>query len=230
MRILVVEDDFGSRRMMQKLLEPYGDIDVVVDGEEAVQAFRIAWEEYKPYELLFMDIMMPKMDGHEALRRIREIEKELGVKPHDEAKIIMSRDNARTPMQWDSSAKAGFTEGEPWIGVNPASATVNVASAEADPDSVLQFLRRMIGFRKEHLALVYGSFELLAREDPRLLAFIREGEGERLLVEINMSGAEVKGVPDRPAAKAILSSRSRASAVATTALLAPWEARISTLR
>jgi two-component system chemotaxis response regulator CheY len=90
MRILVVEDDFGSRRMMQKLLEPYGDIDVVVDGEEAVQAFRIAWEEYKPYELLFMDIMMPKMDGHEALRRIREIEEELGVKPQDEAKIIMT--------------------------------------------------------------------------------------------------------------------------------------------
>jgi two-component system chemotaxis response regulator CheY len=90
MRILVVEDDFGSRRMMQKLLEPYGDIDVVVDGEEAVQAFRIAWDEYKPYELLFMDIMMPKMDGHEALRRIREIEEELGVKPQDEAKIIMT--------------------------------------------------------------------------------------------------------------------------------------------
>ncbi|MBL8968230.1 MAG: response regulator [Spirochaetaceae bacterium] len=90
MRILVVEDDFGSRRMMQKLLAPYGDVDVVVDGEEAVQAFRIGWEEYKPYDLLFMDIMMPKMDGHEALKRIRELERDLGVKPSDEAKIVMT--------------------------------------------------------------------------------------------------------------------------------------------
>ena len=90
MRFLVVEDDFGSRRMMQKLLAPYGDVDVVVDGEEAVQAFRVAWDEYKPYDLIFMDIMMPKMDGHEALKRIRELERELGVKPAEEAKIVMT--------------------------------------------------------------------------------------------------------------------------------------------
>lgn len=90
MRILVVEDDFASRRMMQKFLEPYGEIDVVVDGEEAVQAFRIAWEEYKPYELLFMDIMMPKMDGHEALKRMREFERGMGVRPPNEAKVVMT--------------------------------------------------------------------------------------------------------------------------------------------
>lgn len=90
MRCLVVEDDFGSRRMMQKLLAAYGDVDVVVDGEEAYQAFRIAWEEYKPYDVIFMDIMMPKMDGHEAVKRIRELEVDLGVKPSDEARIIMT--------------------------------------------------------------------------------------------------------------------------------------------
>ncbi len=90
MRVLVVEDDFGSRRMMQKLLGPYGDIDLVVDGEEAVKAFRMAWEEKKPYVVVFMDIMMPKMDGHEALKRIREMERELGVKPANEAKVIMT--------------------------------------------------------------------------------------------------------------------------------------------
>lgn len=140
----------------------------------------------------------------------------------------MSRDNARTPMQWDSSAKAGFTAGEPWIGVNPNAAAVNVAAAEADPESVLQFLRLMIRFRKEHLALVYGSFKLLAREDKRLFAFAREGEGERLLVEINLSGVETGGVSSLPEARRLLSNRGAPDAAAPGAL-APWEARISAL-
>ena len=88
--MLVVEDDFGSRRMMQKLLEPYGDVDVVVDGEEAVDAFKLAWDESRPYDIIFMDIMMPKMDGHEALKRLRELERDMGVKSANEAKVIMT--------------------------------------------------------------------------------------------------------------------------------------------
>jgi len=75
---------------MQKLLERYGDVDVVVDGEEAVEAFRLAWEESSPYSVIFMDIMMPKMDGHEALKRLRELEREMGIKPANEAKVIMT--------------------------------------------------------------------------------------------------------------------------------------------
>ncbi len=88
--MLVVEDDFGSRRVMQKLLEPYGDVDVVVDGEEAVDAFKLAWDESRPYDIIFMDIMMPKMDGHEALKRLRELERDMGVKSANEAKVIMT--------------------------------------------------------------------------------------------------------------------------------------------
>jgi two-component system chemotaxis response regulator CheY len=90
MKMLVVEDDFGSRRVMQKLLEPYGDVDVVVDGEEAVDAFKLAWDESRPYDIIFMDIMMPKMDGHEALKRLRELERDMGVKSANEAKVIMT--------------------------------------------------------------------------------------------------------------------------------------------
>jgi two-component system chemotaxis response regulator CheY len=89
-RILVVEDDFGSRRMMQKLLEEYGEVDVVVDGEEAVQAFSLARAEKKPYDVIFLDIMMPRMDGQEALCQIRQLEREAGVDPLSEVHVVMT--------------------------------------------------------------------------------------------------------------------------------------------
>lgn len=89
MRILIVEDEFVSRRVLKEFLSPYGECDMVVDGEEAIEAFRLAWEEGDPYELICLDIMMPNIDGQEALMKIREIEKELGVKGQDEVKVIM---------------------------------------------------------------------------------------------------------------------------------------------
>ena len=76
--------------MLQKLLEPYGTVDSVVDGEDAVEAFKTAWMQSEPYDVVFMDIMMSKMDGHEALKRLRELEREMGVLHSQEAKVVIT--------------------------------------------------------------------------------------------------------------------------------------------
>lgn len=90
MKSLIVEDDFGSRRLLQTYVQEFGPADVVVDGEEALQAFRLAWEDNDPYDVVFLDIMMPNMDGQEALRGIREIEKSIGIPEKDQVKVIMT--------------------------------------------------------------------------------------------------------------------------------------------
>lgn len=89
MRVLIVEDDFTSRKLLQGILLPYGQCDVAVDGEEAIEAFVIAWKESKPYDLICMDIMMPNLDGQQALIKIREMEEDMGVELADAVKVIM---------------------------------------------------------------------------------------------------------------------------------------------
>lgn len=103
---------------------------------------------------------------------------------------MQSRDNARTPMQWDTSAMAGFTDGKPWLGINPNYERINVAAQEDDPASILNFYRSMIAFRKEHVGLVYADYVDLLPEHPQLFAYERTGEG-RYLVVLNYSEEEV---------------------------------------
>jgi len=90
MKALVVEDDFASRKLLQRILQPYGEADVAVNGLEAIEAFSKALEDGTPYDLICMDIMMPEMDGQAALKHIRRIEKEKGITSAKEAKIIMT--------------------------------------------------------------------------------------------------------------------------------------------
>ncbi|MDT7547690.1 MAG: oligo,6-glucosidase [Actinomycetota bacterium] len=102
-----------------------------------------------------------------------------------------SRDNARTPVQWDATAAAGFTRGTPWIGSAPDFLTVNVAAQRNDPQSVLAHYRRLIRLRRDVPAVVHGDFSLLLPEDEQVWAFTRRWEGVELLVVANLSSYDV---------------------------------------
>ncbi len=90
MKILLAEDDFASRKFMDKYLSQYGECDATVDGEEAVNAYLMALEDEEPYDLICLDVMMPVMNGYQALEAIRKDEVERGVEKEDRVKIIMA--------------------------------------------------------------------------------------------------------------------------------------------
>lgn len=90
MKALIAEDDFISRKLMQKFLEPYGETDVAVNGQEALMAFQMAWEEGAPYDLICLDIMMPALNGQEVLLAIRTAEAGKGLEKGRQAKVLMT--------------------------------------------------------------------------------------------------------------------------------------------
>jgi two-component system, chemotaxis family, chemotaxis protein CheY len=90
MKTLIVEDDFTSRLLLQELLKSYGPSHIAVNGKEAVDAVRAALAANEPYNLICLDIMMPEMDGQEALRQIREQEEARGIPSTHGAKIVMT--------------------------------------------------------------------------------------------------------------------------------------------
>jgi two-component system chemotaxis response regulator CheY len=90
MKTLIVEDDFTSRLLLQELLKSYGPSHIAVNGEEAVEAVNTALEAGEHYDLICLDIMMPKMDGHEALRIFRDQEEARGIRSSEGAKILMT--------------------------------------------------------------------------------------------------------------------------------------------
>lgn len=102
-----------------------------------------------------------------------------------------SRDNARTPVQWDDSENAGFTTGTPWIMVNPNYREINAARQTGDPDSVFTYYKKLIQLRKEQEIIVYGSYELLLPEHGQIYAYLRKLGEERLLVVCSFAREEI---------------------------------------
>lgn len=106
MKILLAEDDFVTRKFMTGFLSKYGECDVTVDGMEAVDAFMMALEDGEPYDLVCLDIMMPVMDGYQALVGIRNLEKERNIPKEKAAKVIMT-----TALNEEKNVKMAFELG-----------------------------------------------------------------------------------------------------------------------
>ena len=106
--------------------------------------------------------------------------------------MLRSRDNARTPMQWDDSAQGGFTSGKPWIRINSNYKEINAAQQLGDPASVFHYYQKLIRLRKEKDIIVYGDFEALCRDDDKIFAYTRKLDQKKLLTVCNFSDQDAE--------------------------------------
>lgn len=99
----------------------------------------------------------------------------------------VSRDNARTPFQWNAGKNAGFTTVTPWLKVNPDYKNINVTAQESDPDTVLNYFRKLTAFRKANKGLIYGNYCLIDEANEQVFAYFREGQGQKFLILLNFT-------------------------------------------
>ena len=187
---------------------------------------------YQGEELGMTNAHLTSLDDYrdiEALRYVAETRAQGHV--GDDAVLAglqaMSRDNARTPVQWDASRHAGFTTGEPWLPVNPNHRSVNAEAERADPSSVFHHYRRLIALRHDDPVVRLGDFTMLLPDHPHVYAFTRALDGVRLLVLGSFSGDEqtVEVGPGWDDAEVVLGNHAEPARVAGgAATLRPWEA------
>ncbi len=140
-----------------------------------------------------------------------------------------SRDNARTPMQWSSSANGGFTTGShPWLAVNPNYTTINAAAETSDPNSVLNYTRQLIKLRAENKAFVYGDYKDLDPAHPQLFVYTRTLDGDTYLIVHNVASKPIEyTLPEHRVAGTLLLANYPGSEGSSTVLhLKAWESRI----
>jgi len=142
-----------------------------------------------------------------------------------------SRDNARTPMQWDDGPNAGFTDGEPWIGVNPNYTEINAEAQRGDPDSVRAYYQELIAVRHDADVLVYGDFEMHYPDHESVFAYTRTLGEDRALVVLNWADESTTidvpaGVPVDELALALANRGDIPATLDERLVLEPWDARV----
>lgn len=150
---------------------------------------------YQGQEIGMLNIALPRLDMYKDVLTFNAAR--IASKLMSKEKVLKlvhraSRDNSRTPMQWDRSRNAGFTSGTPWFSVNPNYHEINVADEEKSPDSLLNFYRAVLKFRKENPVALYGTYCELMPESRKLYVYERAYEGERLLVICSFTNEQVR--------------------------------------
>jgi oligo-1,6-glucosidase len=144
--------------------------------------------------------------------------------------VPKSRDNARTPYQWNGSTNAGFTTGKPWLKVAPNYKEINLEKDLASPDSIFRYYRALADLRREHPAIVEGDLTFFANEDPQVLVYTRSCEKETLLILVNYSDQSASILlPDSLLAQPatfLISNNKEGRSLEKNMCLAPWEALV----
>ncbi|MEH7460089.1 alpha-glucosidase [Bacillus sp. JJ1127] len=157
---------------------------------------------YQGEEIGMTNVHFDSIDEYRDIETLNMYREKVIEHGEDEEKVMQSiyikgRDNARTPMQWDDRKHAGFTAGEPWIGLNPNYKEINVEQALQDSNSIFYYYKKLIELRKKHQIIVYGTYDLILEEHPSIFAYIRTWEDEKLLVIANFTDDEcVFEMPD----------------------------------
>lgn len=162
----------------------------------------------------------------ESINAYHELTGQGTIDPEDMMKFLnyKSRDNARTPMQWDDSPNGGFTTGTPWIEVNPNYRQINAAEQVARPDSVFHFYQKLIALRHSYEIIVYGDYQLLWPEDEQVYAYTRNWEGRKLLTVCNLTGKEANAaIPAEFLGGKMLISNMNDTILTENMTLRPWE-------
>ncbi|WP_024615267.1 alpha-glucosidase [Clostridium sp. Ade.TY] len=137
------------------------------------------------------------------------------------------RDNARTPMQWDDSINGGFSEHNPWLKVNPNFTYINAKKCLEDKDSIFYHYKKLIEIRKENEVIVYGDYKLLNKDNRNVFAYVRELNGEKILVICNFYDKEVQFKLDENItgdANILISNYKDSSTNINDLMLRPYEA------
>ena len=206
-----------SAKMLATLLHGMQGTPYIYQGEElGMTNVKYELEEYRDIELFGM-YKERRAQGytHEELM---------------ESIYAKTRDNARTPMQWDTTEQAGFTTGKPWMKVNPNYTEINAAEQVDCEDSIFNYYRKLIQLRKELPVLTDGKFTMLDMDHDQIFAYLRDNGEDKLLVVCNFYGNTVDYAVSEKAENLELLIRNYTEENMQTDVLRPYEARIYRIR